>query len=103
MLYIRYDIFSFILALYVVKWMLVDLLFVWSIDELQNYTIFFCTTYFLYLFVFLKVNNAGQMLGITHMIQGTPQNLSPFGISQVLVCRECHGTKFSVVLIVWTL
>ncbi|KAJ1381908.1 U2 snRNP auxilliary factor, large subunit, splicing factor [Sesbania bispinosa] len=26
---------------------------------------------------------SGQMLGITHMIQGTAQNLSPFGISQI--------------------
>ncbi|KAK7327907.1 hypothetical protein VNO77_22000 [Canavalia gladiata] len=31
----------------------------------------------------VSVNNAGEMPGITHMIQGTAPNLSPFGISQI--------------------
>jgi hypothetical protein len=40
-------------------------------------------------YCFIKVNNAGQMPGIAHMIQGATQNFSPYGISQVLVFHDC--------------
>lgn len=76
--------------------MLLGLLFVWSSHKLQNHAAFFSRTYFLHILVFLQVNNAGQMPGIAHMIQGTTQNLSPFGISQVLVFHECCGTRFQL-------